>query len=272
MVLLRPVQTFWTSCCTSSSDYRDGELANALIGQTRGIGSAVMPLLVGEGLGCALVSCKTQSISQSKSDTPAEARLAYEGINCLHVGPPLVRSNFWEEGGSAVLPGEGIREMYNEAVDPNAPLLPVCSCLKAVQQRHCALQALQLLPLNGREALIPQSTTEHSKLCWATDFQERQEQETHIDVSSSRLKRNAQALGILHLSIPDQGVLLKSSFEALGFQGANAAAQSVFAPRHFIPGYKKRAAAPRTSQADLRLSCGALSSSLKQTASQSMQS
>ena len=243
--------TLWTSCCTSSSDYRDGELANVLLGQTRGVGSAVMPLLVGEGLGCALVSCKTQSVSQSVRDTPTEARLAHKGVNCLHVSPPLMRSNFRQECGRAVLPGEGICEVNDEAMNPDAPLLPISSCFKAVQQRHCALQALQLLPPNGRKALVPQSTAEHSELCWAAGFQQRQMQETHIWVSSSHAKRIAQVLGSLHLSIPDQSVLLKSSFEALGFQGADAAAQSVLTPRRFIPGYKKGAAAPRTSQAEL---------------------
>ena len=255
-----------------SSNYRDGKLANVLLGQTRGIGSAVMPFLVGEGLGCALIFCKAESVSQTRRDTAAEARLAHKGIDCLHVGPPLVCSNFGQECGRAVLPGEGIREVNDEAVNPNAPLLPVCSCFKAVQQRHCALQALQLLPLDGRKALVPQSTAEHDELCQGAGVQQRQMQETHIEVSSSHLKRTAQALGTLHLSSPDQGVLLKSSFEALGFQGANAAAQSVFVPRRFTPGYKKGAAAPRTSQAGLRLSCGALKEQFEQTAPQSMHS
>lgn len=68
------------------------------------------------------------------SSSPAPTSLAYEGLYALLLGPSLVSSHLWQEGGSAFAVEHWVNKVNDEAMPTNLPVLPAGSLLKGAQK------------------------------------------------------------------------------------------------------------------------------------------
>lgn len=65
-------------------------------------------------------------------------------------------AHLWQEGASAARPTDWVRELQQQAMLAQLPVLSVRSAFKARQQRHSAGQLRQLVRLDGRKAPVAQ--------------------------------------------------------------------------------------------------------------------